>query len=59
MQSDGWPIEDKAHELQVEGWRKAVQLDPSGGILLTLTRLTEVAVFPIQLLLLQSEEQGK
>lgn len=35
-----------------------MQLDPSGGILLTLTRLTEVAVFPIQLLLLQRWVQG-
>lgn len=51
--SDGRPIKDKAHELQVEGWRKAVQFDPSGSVLFTLTALTEVAVLSIQLLLLQ------
>lgn len=48
----GWPVEDKAHELQVEGGRNAVQSDPARRTLLSLTALTEVAVLPIQLLLL-------
>lgn len=55
VQNDGRPIKDKAHELQVEGWRKAVQSDSSGGVLFTLTALTEVAVLPVQLLLLQGK----
>lgn len=48
------PIKNKAHELQVEGGRKGVQFDPSGGILFTLTALTVVTVVPIQVLLLYS-----
>lgn len=50
-----WPIKDKAHELQIEGWRKAVQLDPAGGTLFALTVLAEITVFAIQLLLLNVE----
>ena len=53
LQSDGRPIKDEAHELQVESWRKTVQSDPSGGSLFTLTAFTEVAVLSIQLLLLR------
>lgn len=46
------PVKDKAHELQVEGGREVVQFDPSSGTLFTLTALAEVAVLPVQLLLL-------
>lgn len=49
------PIEDEAHELQVECWGEAVQLDPAGGVLFTLTALTEVTVVSIQLLLLKGD----
>ena len=35
-----------------------MQFDPSGGVLFTLTALTEVAVLPIQLLLLQGGGGG-
>lgn len=51
------PIEHEAHELEVEGARKAEQAYPPGGVLFALAGLAEVAIVPLQLLLLPGEEK--
>ncbi len=58
--SDNWqklwhsPIKNKTHELKIECAGKTLELDPTGGVLFTLTGLAIVAIITVQLLLLNS-----
>lgn len=49
------PVEDKAHELKVECAGKTLELDPTGGVLFTLTAFTEITIITVQLFLLKTE----
>lgn len=48
------PIKNKSHELKVDCAGKTLELDPTGGVLFTLTALAIVTIITVQLLLLNS-----